>query len=235
MILYINGDSHSAGAEAVNSYAFAEDDPMYWALGRKPHPDNEKVSYGCEIANSLNAILHCDAESASSNNRIIRTTKHYLDEGNEPDLIIIGWSTWEREEWWDNGTQRYWQVNAGGIGHDWPDSIKEQYKEWILSVDYYDKQDQAKVDIWAFHLYLRDKGIKHYFFNTFQPLNPMGIEYDFGITYLKPYDSEYTYYNWLKKNGYETVNKNSYHFGPSAHRAWGNFIYQNIVQNYLTQ
>ena len=75
MILYVNGDSHSAAAEAVNSYCFANDDPLYYALGRRPHPDNERVSYGCNIANELNAILHCDAESASSNTRIIRTTK----------------------------------------------------------------------------------------------------------------------------------------------------------------
>ena len=72
MILYVNGDSHSAGAEAVNDYCFAEDDPFYYALGRIPHPDNERASYGCNIANELFAILHCDAESASSNSRIIR-------------------------------------------------------------------------------------------------------------------------------------------------------------------
>jgi len=40
MILYVNGDSHTAGAEAVNSHAFADDDPAYKHLGRLPHPDN---------------------------------------------------------------------------------------------------------------------------------------------------------------------------------------------------
>ena len=60
MILYVNGDSHSAGAEAVNPYCFAIDDPLYWGLGRRPHPDNERVSYGCQLANKLGAVLHCD-------------------------------------------------------------------------------------------------------------------------------------------------------------------------------
>ena len=58
MILYVNGDSHAAAAEAVNPYSWAEDDGLYYGLGQQPHPDNERVSFGCEIANSLNAILY---------------------------------------------------------------------------------------------------------------------------------------------------------------------------------
>jgi hypothetical protein len=98
LILYVNGDSHSAGAEAINSFAFANDDPQYKYLGRVPHPDNLFVSYGNILAKNLSAELYCDAESDSSNDLIIRTTKHYL-KNNRPDLIVIGWSTWEREEW----------------------------------------------------------------------------------------------------------------------------------------
>jgi hypothetical protein len=102
VILYVNGDSHSAGAEAVNTYSFAQDDSLYWNMDREPHPDNLRVSYGCELANMLGAILQCDAESASSNDRIIRTTYKALDIV-KPELVIIGWSTWEREEWWHQG------------------------------------------------------------------------------------------------------------------------------------
>ena len=97
MILYVNGDSHTAGAEAANPHAFANDDPRYNYLGRLPHPDNLLVSFGNILAKNLSAELYCDAESASSNDRIIRTTRHYL-RTNQPDLIVIGWSTWEREE-----------------------------------------------------------------------------------------------------------------------------------------
>ena len=233
MILYVNGDSHSAGAEAVNPHAFAEDDPLYWALGRRPHPDNERVSYGCELANHLGAVLHCDAESASSNDRIIRTTKEYIEQGNEPDLIVIGWSTWEREEWWDEETNRFWQVNAGGIGHDWPEPIKEKYKPWIANLDYTKKQEQALWDIWAFDRYLRDHEIKHYFFNTFEPLY-VAHDVKFGQSFLEPYNRNFTYYNWLKDNGFTTVNPNSYHFGPDAHRAWAKFLLHNMVLNELT-
>lgn len=232
-ILYVNGDSHSAGAEAVNSHAFAEDDPLYWGLGRQPHPDNIKVSYGCEIANMMNAILHCDAESASSNARIIRTTKQYIEEGNKPDLMIIGWSTWEREEWWDDKTQKFWQVNAGGVGNDWPDSIKEKYKEWIVGLDYNKKKIDATVDIWAFDRYLRDHNIKVCYFNTFDSLS-MVMQYKWHGAYLDPHNTKSTYYHWLLDNGFKTVNNKSYHFGPDAHRAWAEHLFKYMVLNALT-
>ena len=40
MILYVNGDSHAAGAEAATPHGFAEDDGECWGMGRQPHPDN---------------------------------------------------------------------------------------------------------------------------------------------------------------------------------------------------
>ena len=96
MILYVNGDSHSAGAEAVNQHCFAKDDTNYRHLGRVPHPDNESVSYGALLADNLNLTLQCSAESGGSNTRIIRTTRDYLKNNPTPTAIIIGWATWER-------------------------------------------------------------------------------------------------------------------------------------------
>ena len=75
MIVYVNGDSHSAGAEAVNKFGFAHDDPQYANLGRRPHPENLRASYGALVADTFNAELYCDAESASSNSRIMRDRK----------------------------------------------------------------------------------------------------------------------------------------------------------------
>lgn len=222
MILYVNGDSHSAGAEAVNSYAFAEDDPLYYGLGRQPHPDNIQASYGCDIANRLYAILHTDAESASSNDRILRTTRAYLKE-HTPDLIIIGWSSWEREEWLHDGI--YWQVNAGGVGHDWPDSIKERYHNWILSIDYKQKEQEQHDKIWTLHNELKD--IPHLFFNCFSNFNC--TEQDWGNNYIKPYDINYTYHHWLAQHGFKTVNPTSYHYGADAHRAWADFLTNHLT------
>jgi hypothetical protein len=218
LILYVNGDSHSAGAEAVNDYCFAEDDPFFHSLGRIPHPDNERASYGCNIANELFAILHCDAESASSNARIIRTTRKYL-ETTTPDFIIIGWSTWEREEWLHDGV--YWQINAGGIGNDWPDSIKEKYSNYILHLNWHEKTKKAHNQIHSFHTQLLDLDIPHLFFNTYNDFHTLGPVH-WHDSYIDPYNPNMTYWKWLTNNGFES-NK-SYHFRADAHRKWAEFL-----------
>lgn len=227
MILYVNGDSHSAGAEAVNSYAFAEDDPLYYNLGRQPHPDNERASYGCSLANVFGAVLHCDAESASSNDRIIRTTYNYLEHFT-PDLIVIGWSTWEREEWLHEGT--YYQVTASGTDSV-PDELKQRYKEWVATrIPGPELSDQAQIKIWQLHETLDSKHIPHIFFNTFSCLHARDRK-DWNGSYLAPYDQTQTYHDWCITQGFKP--KCGYHFGPDAHDAWAirltNFINESII------
>lgn len=217
-ILYVNGDSHSAGAEAVNNFCFAEDDPFYYALGRIPHPDNERVSYGCNIANELFAILHCDAESASSNSRIVRTTRNYLKD-TKPDAVIIGWSTWEREEWLHDGI--WWQINAGGVGHDWPDLIKQRYQDYIVKLDWDNATTQAHNQIYELHTELSDLKIPHLFFNTFNDFSTLAKK-NWHDSYLDPYDPNFTYWKWLTNNGFKS--NQSYHFGADAHRKWAEFL-----------
>jgi len=225
MILYVNGDSHSAGAEAVVPYCYAQDDHLYRALGRKPHPDNERASFGCLLANKLNAILHCDAESASSNTRIIRTTRDYIKNEGAPDFILIGWSTWEREEWLLNDT--YWQVNAGGIGHDWPDEIKERYKNYITNIDWIKCKKQAHEAIYNFHNELKEQNIKHLFFNCYSDFNNQDV-LNWNDCYIEPYDPEMTYWKWLTNQGFQS--SQWYHFKADAHEKWADFLFPHLTR-----
>lgn len=229
MILYVNGDSHTAGAEAVNSFAFANDDPKYKYLGRLPHPDNLFASYGNVLAKNLSAELYCDAESASSNDRIIRTTRHYL-RTNQPDLIVIGWSTWEREEWFYEG--QYWQVNAGGVGEDWPDALKQQFSHWVRNINHKQKQLEAQEKIHQLHQELTT--IPHLFFNTYSSLK-LANEIDWHHNYLDPYDDSKTYYNWLKDKNIQTIDPNSHHFGPDAHQIWADYLTKIINESIITK
>ena len=89
MILYVNGDSHTAAAEAINVHAFAEDDPKYFYLGRAPHPDNLSVSWGRLLSLALKAGFYCGAESASSNTRILRTTREWLDIRQDLEELLV--------------------------------------------------------------------------------------------------------------------------------------------------
>jgi hypothetical protein len=235
LILYVNGDSHSAGAEAVNKFGFAHDDPRYTSLGRKPHPDNLRASYGSLIADNLGATLYCDAESASSNSRIMRTTNEYL-KTNRPDLIIIGWATWEREEFiFDD---QCYQFTAGMIVDKcWPPipkHVQEAYKVWVVDADPSKKAQYWHTEIYKLHQQLNLQQIPHLFFNTLHDFNHDFIQrVDWGNSYVGPYDPKLTYWYWLQACGFKS-NK-WYHFGADAHEAWANHLTKIINESIITK
>ena len=230
MILYVNGDSHTAAAEAVNPYAFAEDDPQYFYMGRVAHPDNLTVSWGKLLSLSLRSGFHCAAESASSNARIIRTTREWLDTrtSNNDVLVIIQWSTWEREEWLIDGT--YYQINASGVD-DIPASHQQQYREYIANIDWQQRTEQAHEEIWKFHKELEKKKIKHVFFNGNNDFSKVQKHREWKKSYIAPYDPAMTFDTIVRKHGFETVAANSWHFGREAHSFFHRFMLKYVIDN----
>lgn len=222
MILYVNGDSHSAGAELVENYAFANDDPVYKHLGRRPHPDCIPHTYGYKLAQTLNAGFYLDAESGSSNARILRTTQQFLQENRKQDVfVLIGWSSWDREEWEHN--KDYLQVTAGGTDSV-PESMEEEYKEWVVKQTMQEldrKQLEWHTKIYELHTTLQDAGIAHLFFNTYSWFRShVQDPLDWHNCYLDPYDEEGTYNSWCLQNKYKPVRYGSYHYGRDAHIGW---------------
>ena len=230
MILYVNGDSHTAAAEAVNPYAFAEDDSQYFYMGRVAHPDNLAVSWGRLLSLSLRAGFHCAAESASSNARIIRTTREWLDTrtSNNDVLVIIQWSTWERKEWEIDNI--YYQINASGVD-DIPASHQQQYKEYIANIDWQHRTEQAHNDIWNFHKELQAQNIKHVFFNGNNDFSKIQNQKDWKRSYIAPYDPTMTFDAVVRRQGFETVAANSWHFGRDAHSFFHRFMLKYIIDN----
>jgi len=232
MILYVNGDSHTAAAEAVNPHAFAEDDADLAYLGRTPHPANLAVSWGRRLSETLKAGFHCAAESASSNARILRTTRDWLRQQVTYNdlLLIIQWSTWEREEWLHNGV--YYQVGASGIDHV-PQPLQEKYRDFIISTDWKSKTEQAHKEIWTFHQELADQGIKHIFFNGNNDFSQITDQQDWSISYIGPYDPKSTYDAIIRARGIDTVTPNSWHFGSDGHAVFHRFLLNHIMSNRL--
>jgi len=227
MILYVNGDSHAAAAECVNPHAWAQDDGLYWGLGKQAHPDNERASFGCELANWLNAILYLDAQAGGSNQRIMRTTRNWLDQQDRVDdvFVVIQWSTWERQEWFYAG--EWWQVNASGIDHV-PAELQDEYREFVIGIDWRQATETAHRAIWEFHQELNAKGIRHLFFNGNSHFASSRHRYDWGDSYIAPYDPAQTYASVLKNNGFRTVSPESWHFGADAHCFWAEYLLQYI-------
>jgi hypothetical protein len=235
MILYVNGDSHAAAAECVNPHAWACDDGLYWGMGQQPHPDNLRASFGCELANQLSAVLVCDAQSGCSNDRIIRTTRSWIEKNQSvlhDTFLVLQWTTWEREEWLYE--EQYYQVGASGTDSV-PQALQEKYRHYIIGLDWSEKIRQAHDQIWQFHLELESQNIRHVMFNGNTDFGQSQNRQDWNNTYIKPYDSAHTYNHVLRNNGFETVNPASWHFGADAHCFWAEYLLQYIDNNNLIE
>jgi hypothetical protein len=232
MILYVNGCSHTAAAEAVVPDAFAVDDGKN-GIDRRPHPANLAASWCTKLAKSLNAELVCDAESGSSNDRILRTTQHWVDSNADKlsdTFVVIQWTTWEREEWLHNGT--YYQVNASGA--DWiPTDLRLRYKQYVADHDYWAKTQEWYEKIWDLHIELEHKKVTHLFYNGWSTFSDIPDKKNFGKNYIDPYDRALSYNSVLVNNGFEWVTPNSYHFDAKGHCFWANYVLQYIKQNNL--
>jgi hypothetical protein len=200
-VIYVNGDSHSAGADIIPGIAFAQDDPRYLAYGRRAHPEAVLQTYGYHFSQAMNQGFFCEAESSSSNDRILRTTKKLIENSDKKNnlFIVIGWSSSEREEW--KHGEDYLQVTASGTDSV-PESMEEEYKEWVLRQtpqEHKRKEREWNKIISEFSNELLQQNIKHIFFHT----------------------HEYTEY--LLKKGFNTIGTTN-HFGADAHRAWAKHL-----------
>lgn len=231
MILYANGCSHTAAAEAVVPNAFAVDDGKN-GIDRRPHPANLAASWCTKLAEQLGARLVCHAESGSSNDRILRTTRQWLDScDNLADVfVVIQWTTWEREEWLHNGT--YYQVNASGT--DWtPSDLRLRYKQYVANHDYWAKTQEWYKKIWDLHIELEHKKVTHLFYNGWSTFIDIPDKKNFGKHYIGPYDRDLSYNSVLTSNGFEWVTPKSYHFDAKGHCFWAQYLLQYIKQNNL--
>ena len=206
MILYVNGDSHSAGHDAGGINA----------------------SYGFHLSTFLKLQFRCDATAGCSNKTILRTTEQYL-RNNKPDFVIIGWTTWEREEWTHNNQCVY--VTSSGLDSV-PEELQTRYKHWVIDSVKPEIQKQKELRwhkrIYDFHCQLLDKKLPHLFFNCYSYFHHVKYwnlpKYDWHDYYINPYEQNFTYYYWLENKGFKPSNPKFYHYGPDAHRAWAEFL-----------
>lgn len=234
--MYVNGCSHTAAAESVVGFAFAEDDgalPYNDLLGRQPHPLNLAASWCTHLARDIDADLICHAESGSSNARIIRTTKKWIQQHHaiaDKLLCIIQWSTWEREEWFHH--DHWYQVNASGVDIV-PRELETRYREYVINIDWSAKTQQAHDQIWDLHRYLDNLGVRHVFYNSWSTFSdlPESRQRNWNGAYIDPYQIDRSYAAILRDNGFDHTK--FYHFGPEAHRFWAQYVLQYVQANNL--
>jgi len=202
MLLYANGDSHTA-------------------------PDFGYVNI---VAKKFDCVLINHAQNGSSNASILRRTREYL-EHTTPDFIVVGWSTWEREEWYHN--DRYYTVTASGTDSV-PEKLVSRYKQWVTqqtSARWREKSKEWHDRIYLFHLELNKKNIRHLFFNCMYGFLTTNDMYDWTNAYVEPYDKDHSFYQYLKNKG--LCPDEWYHYEADGHKVWAEFLINYITENKL--
>ena len=212
MILYVNGDSNSDGSEC-------KDLTNSW-----PHI----------LANHLGRTLINEAKGGTSNPRIMRVSSQTLAQADRKTFVVIGWTSWEREEWLHQS--QYYDVNSGG--HDiLPTELQERYKQWVTEQG----PDQQSIksrnmheQIHRLHRSLKDRHIPHLFFNALMPFQHNLLDpnhKDWNKNYLGPYDNDSSYYWYLKNHGQKSTA--NHHYTDKAQAVWADVLYNYIQENQL--
>lgn len=234
MKIYFNGDSHTSGSEL-----------------------EPNQGYAYKLAELLNAdIIGNPAIGGASNDRILRTTEHdiekWIQTGDRPDLVIIGWSEYRRFDWYHKGS--YKTVNSEELP---PIECKSVYKSrhtYIneimtqpAAISFYTRLYHDK--IYNLHQHLSYIGIPHLFFNAVDSFKtslfsgihnhfnletlasglPLTLfEYDWNNTFYYPYVNESSFREWGITN--------NYHVTPHRHlEAKAHTHYATILKDYLLE
>jgi len=219
--LFVNGDSHTArvyGSEALSATQL--------------------------LAQRYQCGYHNIALPGGSNQRIIRTTIESLkDLDPKSTLIVIGWSSFERTEWF---FQDQWHQICGDAQYAVDKQLQELWHQHIESWWHDDNHEcwRRQADqhhaIWVFHRLLHDLGYEFLFYQgckTFffdgcpQQDQPFRLPWIPNTWVHDPYvqisqDNERvieSFSHYVESLGYQHTDDRA-HFGADAHEAWANYL-----------
>lgn len=210
--VYINGDSHSAGVSL----------------------ESDSMSFGSLIAKEFDLLPVNQSLPGGSNQRAIRITQDWIRTSQDQYFILIGWTSWEREEWPWRGD--FFQVN-GSADTQGDTELHQKYQQWVTDLSEATIPNLGREwheNIWQFHTKLQDKNIPHLFFNCFYDFFVESTHHrDWNHCFFHPYDNDHSYWHYLKLHGYQTISDTDLHFGPDGHRAWADVLIAHIKENQL--
>ena len=236
MKIYYAGDSHTFGSEL---------------------PVNTGFAY--KLTKLLDAeMMDNTAVGGYGNDKIMRTCqeslREWLNTGNRPNLVIIGWSEFLRMDWFWHG--EHMTAPCDKLEPDTcleADTNRFKYLEKIV------KQPAANAfmaryfheRIYNFHQELDSWGIPHLFFsavesfqsaiyndihkylnleyiNTGYPTNL--FQYKWNNSYYKPYGNDSSFLEWGISNGYKVTAKK--HLEEKAHDEFALLLKSHIQEHF---
>jgi hypothetical protein len=238
-VLYVNGCSHSAGAEMSK--------PGFY---RQPY-DLEN-SFGGVLARRHGLAYQNDACPGGSNNLIQTTTVQSilkLLETYDPSeiFVVIGWTGYDRSELVYNNKLYKFIPNSTIL--DCPTNITEWYRAWVMCTNNDSSMNNFLLQYGLIATFLKQHGIKYYFFNSIIPAYIPKNNYLHEVLdnkpnthlinmmendpyFLEPFNGEMTFFHILKQTYDGTKDGRWYHFTEDAHIAWANFLTERIEKLY---
>lgn len=142
--IWVNGDSHT-----------------YGSYGNTPQ-DRVDNPFPRQIADTLNLEYTNIALPGGSNQRIIRTTIEELPFLKpKEDFILIGWTSWERTEWFLNND---WKQICGDPGYTVPEFYKDKFKKDDIYEELWRCSKEQEHSIWVLHKLLDNLGFHFLFY-----------------------------------------------------------------------
>ena len=150
MLIYFNGDGNTAGSELEPGQCYADILTQHFQATAVNH-----------------ALIGC------SNDHILRSTTQYIEQCKQsqtfPDLVIIGWTEWWRQDWRKDG--KHVPVIKGFVNFydlNQVETDRLEYHNNIISKYFIYASAMAVYynnAIYNLHCELQELGIKHLFFN----------------------------------------------------------------------
>lgn len=238
-LLYVNGCSHSCGAEISYPLSLRQ-------------PKDLELSWCGQIARKYGLIHHNDAYSGQGNDEIFTTSIYSLSNllktvPPENILILIGWSSFDRQyQIFQNKKYSFVPgINETPGFQEWPRQVKKAYKNWILGIDDDDSLNKFSLIYFNTINFCKMNHLDYYFFNAIEPVkfprrNLIHHLYNNSVNtdifecikdddnYLEPFNTDMTYYNYLKQRYNGHIDGRNHHFLPDAQAEWADILDENI-------
>lgn len=242
-ILYVNGCSHSCGAEISHKFSHREQYDL----------DN---CWGGIIAKRFDLIHYNDALAGASNRYIVSNTiRSILDllktyQANEI-FVIIGWTGSERIPFIFE--DQLYNFTAGVPDESlksWPHQVQTSYRDWVSTIDFEQSTNSFSLDYFTLRNFFLQVGIDYCFFNAINSYNVTkknilhtlknkASDYNLfeimknDIRYLDIDNNEMSYTNYLIKKYDPFQDGRNYHFREDAHCEWADILTSRIGNHRL--
>ena len=191
--------------------------------------ENKDLSMAGFITKFYNATATNLSASGASNDRIYDSTWQYLQTNPAPDLVVVGWTSYDREQWYFGN--EFQEINRLDVGQRIPEEFRQRYQFWKNNIE----QDPDRLRIMGYywhnkiynlHMWLYERKIPHLFFNTFDSfVIPNQKEHlNWHQNFLNPYNQNYCYISWCNEHGYKQITPGWYHYNEDAHAEWANIM-----------